>query len=153
MKSLHGSIRWNMGFGAIGFLISTLISLNSNVWGTSLLRGLFAFIIWFLVAYGLRYVAQVLRTPEGATLQGEHTQDAELNVGASVNISTPDDTESLYSMLHSNTNEDNSSVNHQKEANDKEGEGNFTPLTPPKLVSKPMNDEQMAQAVRHLIQQ
>lgn len=153
MKSLHGSIRWNLVFGLIGFVVSTLISLSSNVWGTSLLRGLFAFLIWFLLAYVLRFVVQVLQSPEGKQIDSNHVEEDDSNVGSSVNMSTPDDTASLYNMLHSKPNEGNPSDNQRNEVAKEEGQGDFTPLTPPKLVSKPMNDEQMAQAVRHLTQQ
>lgn len=150
MKTLHGSIIWNIGFGLIGFVMSTLISLSSNVWGTSLLRGAFAFVVWFLLAYGIRFVVQLLLSPNPEQNQSNTVHEDSTDVGTSVNMSTPDDTASLYNMLHSKSNENNE----QNEAVEKVGEnGEFKPLTPPKLVSKPMNDEQMAQAVRHLTQQ
>lgn len=152
MKSLYGSIRWNIVFGLIGFVVSTLVSLTSNLWGTSLLRGLLAFVIWFLLAYGIRFVVQELQTPGGKQINSNDIEE-DSNVGMSVNMSTPDDTASLYNMLHSQPNEDESNHEQRNEVDIKEGQGDFTPLTPPKLVSKPMNDEQMAQAVRHLTQQ
>ena len=150
MKSLHGSIIWNIGFGLIGFVMSTLLSLSSNLWGTSLIRGAFAFIVWFLLAYGIRFVAHLLLSPNPDQNQSNRVHEDSNDVGMSVNMSTPDDTASLYNMLHSNPNENSE----QNEVVDQVGEnGEFKPLTPPKLVSKPMNDEQMAQAVRHLTQQ
>ncbi|MGZ9584613.1 hypothetical protein [Paenibacillus marinisediminis] len=140
-------MKWNISFGIIGFVVTTLASLISNVWSTSLIRGAIAFVIWFLLAFAVRYVVQLLLTPSH---DGANAAQNELNsseVGHAVDYTTPDDTDSLYNMLHKKPAEQEL----ETEQGDKDQSG-FQPLTPPKLVSKPLNEEQLAEAVRHLTQ-
>lgn len=142
---MHGNVRWNFVLGLLGFVITTLLSLSSNIWMTSLTRGVVAFIVWFAIGFALRFAIHQLLTPSNSASSSQKEKDD--NVGAAVDYTTPDESESLYQLLQSSPTDKESSSDEEIQT-----KSEFQPLSPPKLVSKSLNDEQMAQAVRHLSQ-
>ena len=140
--TMRGDMKWNISFGIIGFIVTTLASLISNVWSTSLIRGAIAFVIWFLLAFAVRYAVQLLLTPNNNAASAAQNKVNSSEVGHAVDYTTPDDTDSLYNMLHNKPTEQELGT----EQEDK-GQSGFQPLSPPKLVSKPLKED-----VRHLTQ-
>ncbi|MNB64149.1 hypothetical protein D3C81_63280 [compost metagenome] len=132
-----GTILLNIICGLLGFAFTFLISLQNNLILTSLYRGLFGFILWFLLAFVLRWVLGFIT--DGSANQDSFSSsggDSE-SLGGAVDLSTPDEEEELKDLLK------------PKPAAADQGSGDFKPLQPPKLVS--MKDpEELAKAVRHL---
>ncbi|MCG7407470.1 hypothetical protein MH117_08550 [Paenibacillus sp. ACRRX] len=144
---MSGSIRWNFGLGVLGFFITFLASLSSNLMTTSLVRGAIAFVIWFGLAFAIRWVVGELTQPNRHADGGTSVfEGIESDRGSNVDITTPDETESLHNLL-----KDNSVADPAEKSEANEQQTGFEPLAPPKLVSKtPLKDEQLAQAVRYM---
>ncbi|NUU61397.1 hypothetical protein HPT30_13730 [Paenibacillus sp. JW14] len=133
-----GNILINLLSGVVGFMLTFLVTYGNNLLMTSLIRGLFGFITWFLLAFLLRWVLGVMmKQTEPQELTDPAAGDGEEALGARLNISTPDEDEELKNLLK------------PKPAEGNGDNGGFTPLNPPKLVT--MKDpEELAKAVRHL---
>ncbi|AIQ47838.1 hypothetical protein R70723_19490 [Paenibacillus sp. FSL R7-0273] len=122
--------------GLIGFLFTFLTNYGHNLLGTSLIRGIYGFILWFVLAFFLRWVLGFIVKQSASGRSSELAGDDEA-LGGNLDLSTPDEDEELINLLK------------QKPAEDNGGSEGFTPLQPPKLVS--MKDpEELAKAVRHL---
>lgn len=130
-----GSILINLLFGLVGFVLTFFVTYSNNLLGTSLLRGLTGFIVWFLLAFLLRWVLGFIMNQSSP--QVEETEEEEL--GTKLDISTPSEDEELIDLLKPKPGQGQGNGNSEE----------FKPLTPPKLVS--MKDpEELAKAVRHL---
>ncbi|GIO61128.1 MULTISPECIES: hypothetical protein [Paenibacillus] len=129
---MKGNLLFNLVFGAVGFVLTLLISMGNNLFMTSLIRGLISFVIWFLLAFLLRWVWGVVSVPEA-----EQEAAAEQERGARFDVTTPDESDELNDLLT------------PRPASDQEDGKGFTPLNPPKLVSA-KDPEELAKAVRHL---
>lgn len=138
-----GTIRWNIIFGAIGFVVTFLASSSNNVWTTSIIRGIIALCIWFALGFALRFIAGLLQQPQ----QDKGSDDEMADKGQTVDMTTPDESDMLHDLLRTKPSE-------EKHADREDDNGSaFQPLNPPKLVTNPQMDaEQLAQAVRHLTQ-
>ncbi|MFC6650352.1 hypothetical protein [Paenibacillus rhizoplanae] len=127
----------NIVAGLIGFVLTFLANNGQNLLGTSLIRGMYGFIIWFVLAFFLRWVLGFITAKEESSDPEAGLFDNGESLGAKLDISTPDEDQELKDLLTP-----------KREAASEELEG-FTPLQPPKLVS--MKDpEELAKAVRHL---
>jgi hypothetical protein len=130
---MKGNLLFNLVFGAVGFVLTLLISMGNNLFMTSLIRGLISFVIWFLLAFLLRWVWGVVSVPEA-----EHeAAAAEQERGTRFDVTTPDESDELNDLLT------------PRPASDQEDGKGFTPLNPPKLVSA-KDPEELVKAVRHL---
>ncbi|WP_238653769.1 hypothetical protein [Paenibacillus piscarius] len=128
----------NVAAGLVGFVITFLANNGHNVVGTSLIRGIYGFIIWFVLAFLLRWVLSVIigNSDESGDVESGPSGLGD-GLGGKLDISTPDEEQELKDLL--TPKKDNESTEH----------GDFKPLQPPKLVS--MKDpEELAKAVRHL---
>ncbi|WP_334072962.1 MULTISPECIES: DUF3784 domain-containing protein [Paenibacillus] len=127
-------------FGFIGFLITYAVSAGNNLFMTSFIRGLIAFVVWFLLAFAANWVITFLKEQEPQPDVRDLTDALkEQDKGASLDLTTPDQSEELNDLLKQ-TPEDQSQTQE------------FTPLNPPKLV-KTLDDkdpEELAKVVRHL---
>lgn len=132
-----GKILLSILSGVVGFLFTFLANYGHNLLGTSLIRGIYGFIIWFVLAFLLRWVLDFIVKDSGVPdSAGENAGDSEA-LGAKLDLSTPDEDEELINLLK------------PKPAEGSGGSDGFSPLQPPKLVS--MKDpEELAKAVRHL---
>lgn len=133
-----GNILINLIFGLIGFAFTFFINYGNNLLLTSFIRGILGFIIWFVLAFLLRWVLGSIvqqNLPPIASDSSNEGDNEEL--GSQLDISTPNEDEELINLLKP-----------------KPGQGSgksegFTPLQPPKLVSL-KDPEELAKAVRHL---
>ncbi len=133
-----GKMRFNVLFGLIGFVFTFLVSIGNNLLMTSLLRGLFGFILWFMLAFLIRWVLGVIFTQAPKPEEGSSTiPNNNEGLGNSFDVMTPDEDEELKDLLK------------PKPGQGSGDELGFKPLQPPKLVST-LNPEELAQAVRHL---
>lgn len=142
---MRGTIRWNYIFGAVGSIFALMVSWSNNVWTTSLLRAIIAFVIWFGLAYGVRFALGVLLS-DNEGKQPEAGASKNPNAGTMLDMTTPDEEDVLRDLLRPN--------GADSKSNPVEDEGgSFQPLQPPKLVTKAQPDaEELAQAVRHFVQ-
>ncbi|BFH63842.1 MULTISPECIES: hypothetical protein [Paenibacillus] len=132
---MRGNLLFNLVFGIIGFIFTLLFSLTNNLFMTSVIRGLISFAAWFLLAFLLRWAWASISTPAaGAALEGGEEAG---ETGTRFDVTTPDESDELNELLK------------QKPEQSSGSEDAFTPLNPPKLVTK-KDPEELAQAVRHL---
>ncbi|UQZ32093.1 hypothetical protein C2I18_00125 [Paenibacillus sp. PK3_47] len=134
---MRRGIQISLIFGAIGFMFTFFTNYGHNLLGTSLIRGVLGFFIWFVLAFLLIWVLGfIIKQSEVPEAAGAYTESNE-ELGSNVDIRTPDEDEELINLLK------------PKPAEESGKNEDFTPLTPPKLVS--MKDpEELAKAVRHL---
>ncbi|TVX93959.1 hypothetical protein [Paenibacillus agilis] len=145
---MAGSLLWNIVGGVIGFLITTFAALMTNPLSTSIVRGIIGGVIWFGIVFGFRWIAHMLLHGSGDSNYSNQARERTSDTarGQNIDYTTPDG-EDLHAILTSSSVESSSSTAHSDQAVE------FTPMNPPKLVTKPpLNDEQLAQAVRHLTQ-
>ena len=138
-----GSIRWNIVFAGFGTLLTIVFSSGVNGLGVTMLRGLYAAIAFFILAYLLRLVMGLIVGPPPAS--GE--PDVEEDRGTLLDMATPDDAEDLNRLLREQLNESAPGTELPEQEPSPEP---FRPLSPPKLVSKQQDPEQMAEALRKL---
>jgi energy-coupling factor transporter transmembrane protein EcfT len=136
-----GSLRWNFIFGFVGFLMTLWISYSNNVLTTTLLRSLYSFLILFVVMFVFRWL---LGTLVGLKDIGHEAPPAEVeddHLGTALDLTTPDDEESLKQMLNGGA----APAQNMKDAE-------FEPMNPPRLVSNPtgLDPEQLAGALRRM---
>lgn len=133
-----GTWRWNVIFGSFTLVFTFLISLSNNVLLTALIRSLYGFVVVFVITYVIRWM---LGTLAGLNMYSE--QDSASNpdtesTGTSIDLLTPDDFGSLNDLLKNQLMNNNA-------------EPSFSPLQPPKLVSKEkLDSESLANSLRQL---
>jgi len=147
---MFGNWRWNLFFGLFGASLITLLSLFYNPLMISLIRGVYAFVTFFVFAFPIRFVAGIIFSSHSNELKVEPV--AEETSGSMVNMSTPDEHNDLNDLLKAqltNHNVKNESVTQPIESDIKAHA--FEPLKPPQLVSsEKLQAEEMTKALRHL---
>lgn len=131
-----GNLLINLLFGLVGFVFTFFVTYGNNLLGTSLIRGILGFVIWFMLAFLLRWVLGSI-IKESSPQEAFDVSGEEL--GAKLDISAPSEDEELLNLLKQKPEPGQGSAD----------SGGFTPLTPPKLVSL-KDPEELAKAVRHL---
>lgn len=137
-----GSMRWNIVLSAIGAILTMLFSSGVNGLAVTMLRGLYAAIAFFILAYLLRLALGLIIGPQSSPVQ----EDAADGRGTVLDMATPDDEDDLNRLLRVQMEESGSD---EASATSEQVEA-FQPLSPPKLVSKQQNPEQLADALRKL---
>ncbi|NIK75599.1 hypothetical protein FHS15_000699 [Paenibacillus castaneae] len=138
-----GTWRWNVVFGFIGTLLTVAFSIGNNPITIMLLRSMYAFIAFFVLAYGARAVLSYILQPP--VLHGE-PEESDEGKGTQLDMLTPDETDDLNQMLKSQLQEGTAAQTGQA----KEAES-FKPLNPPQLLSqKNTQPEELVKAIRHL---
>jgi hypothetical protein len=139
-----GTIRWNLVLGLAGMLLTFFFSLGNNGFAVSCLRALYAFAAFFAAGYLLRGALQLIvasaetERPVGASAEL-------LDVGAHVDLKTPDDGSELSEMLK---------AQRESGSSDNAAAAEFRPLEPKRVFSvEGRNPEDLVQAVRHLAQE
>ncbi|MDO3410676.1 hypothetical protein QWJ34_12965 [Saccharibacillus sp. CPCC 101409] len=146
---MKGTIRINLIFALIGFVVTFLFAFRNNLPVTSLIRGGIGAFVWFLLAFLFRIVLGALEPlPKENAASGSSAPNSRLDGegdlrGAKLDMVTPDESDELNDLLKPDA--DKTRMTEERMA-----EG-FTPLNPPKLVSNKERDpEELAKAVRHL---
>jgi hypothetical protein len=121
---MYGTIAINLWMGFIAFLVTFFSALTGNIYLVSLVRAVCAFLIFFLIAYPIRWVFQmVLSSSDVGHLPAK---------GQKIDLATPDEPEA---------------------SSDDSGDGkqsDFVPLNPPRLYRKTDQDpKEIAELVRH----
>ncbi|SFE16896.1 hypothetical protein SAMN04487969_101436 [Paenibacillus algorifonticola] len=143
-----GNWRWNVGLGLTGVILTILFSLGKNAVTVILLRSVYAFIAFVVIAFILRAVLTFILKPPALLDNGATDEDG---VGTQLDLTTPDESEDLNQLLKDGLDTRPS----QKEADSKQQleqeQEPFRPLAPPQLVSAQKKEpEELAKVVRHL---
>lgn len=133
---MSGKWRWTFGFGVFGAALVFLFQVSRNTLGTTLLRSLYAFIVFALLALAIRIALAVLLKPAAVPSLKPSEQES----GSQIDLSTPDDGAELTGMMK----EQWTSDAEQKITG-------FQPLNPARLVSldRPATED-VVQAVRRM---
>ena len=138
-----GSIRWNIGLGVIGFILSFMASYSNNIFVTTLLRGVYGFLFMFGFTFIVRWLLGTVAGLSYLTPPSAETESQE--VGRNVDLITPPDEDSMQDLLRANAGG----------AEPEAAAASFSPLQPPKLVShiKEEKPEDLANAIRRLTEE
>lgn len=140
-----GTWRWNIGFGLFGIVLTVVFSISSNPLSVILLRSVYAFIAFFILAYAVRAILAIILRPPA--MMGEQP-DSQEDKGTKLDLTTPDETDDINQMLKSQIQE---GLDHGSGGKEEEAASAFQPLNPPQLVSKKnMQPEELTKAIRHL---
>lgn len=135
-----GSIRWNIVFGLITMTFTFLVSVSHNVLLTSLIGSVYSFLIAFLIGFFFRWVlGSVVGMKDIHLDDHSNLKDSLMDKGKSLDMTTPDEEEAMHRILKGHL------------TPQKDGDDEFLPLNPPKLVTKDKIDpEDLAKVLRHL---
>jgi len=146
-----GSWRWNVAFGLIGAVLTIIFSISSNLINVVLLRSLYAFISFFVVAFAVRALFAQIIKPPALTIAQAGTDEEK---GAQLDLVTPSQTDDLNDLLKSqmtNTEVQIPAEHALKKEEEQQKQAEFKPLNPPQFVSsKNTEPEELAKAIRHL---
>lgn len=144
-----GNWRWNLWFGIFGFVLIFLISLSNNPFITSLLRGTYALLTFFLIAYPVRFVFGAVFNPVRSSQNEVMTEAEQALTGTKVNYVTPDESEDLNEVLRAQISQ--TSIPKTTQATVGAGQDQFQPLKPTQLVSTDkIESEELTKVIRHL---
>ncbi|TXK81951.1 hypothetical protein [Paenibacillus sp. N3.4] len=138
-----GTIRINVIVAALAGLLTFGLSIGNNLFLSTCLKSIYSFAIMFILTFGFRWVLGVMLGAERAA--GHSSFDnpiADAAVGQSLDLVTPDEDAETRELLKGNLSTSASlpSTNAQ-----------FSPLNPPKLVTKSnLDPEQLAGALRRM---
>ncbi|MCR2805036.1 hypothetical protein [Paenibacillus soyae] len=142
-----GTWRWNVAFGILGVTLTALFSFGNNPPAVVMLRGLYAFAAFFLLAYVARVILALILRPPSMALPGE-PQNEPSEKGRQLDVTTPDEGDDLNDLLKAQL-QGGSSDDHS--TNQRQQEAEFRPLAPPQFVSNTNKQpEELAKAIRHL---
>jgi hypothetical protein len=136
-----GSWRWNVLFGGFGAILTFLISLSTNPFGTTFLRSIYAFLTFAVIAFVVRGVLGVLMSPAmSPAVNRKMPEGSDEERGAVLDMMTPDEGDELSELLK------------EQWADGKtQPLKGFEPLQPKRLVSLDNPDpDQVVQAIRRL---
>ncbi|MBU5673055.1 hypothetical protein [Paenibacillus brevis] len=139
---MAGKIKIYFLLGFIGFLITYAVSAGNNMFMTSFVRGLIAFVVWFLLSYIGGWVFEFLKEQNAG--EDDEVISAILQAqgkGDNLDLTTPDQSDELNDLLKQPV--DSTSQNIE-----------FAPLNPPKLSKIDDKDpEELVKVVRHLTEE
>ncbi|MBD0380333.1 hypothetical protein [Paenibacillus sedimenti] len=136
-----GTIRINVIVAALAGIFTFALSIGNNVFLTTCLRSFYSFLILFVLTFGFRWVLGFMMGLEHAN--GNLLEDSTNNaVGQNLDVITPDEDAATHEMLKANMNPHHADIAKESE---------FSPLNPPKLVTKNnLDPEQLAGALRRM---
>lgn len=133
-----GTIRWNIATGIIGFMLTFLISYPNNVLSVTFRNSFYCLVILFVCMFGFRFVLGVMMVPGRPKEELRDEESQQPGKGTTIDLTTPADMD-LRGDLSKGTLDDSD-------------DSPFTPLNPPKLVSKIKNGtpEDLTRALRQM---
>lgn len=143
-----GSWKWNAGIGAAVMLITFAVSSAKNVLTAALMDSLYAFVLMFAAMYGFRWLlgtaAGLKPYVNGTAVRGHRKETA---AGTAIDVKSEPD-EDVNRIIKDQLGGPKTQQSQQTEE--------FTPLNPPRYVSKAKLDAQnldpqtMADSIRRL---
>jgi hypothetical protein len=142
-----GTWRWNVVFGILGTVLTVAFSIGNNPITVMLLRSMYAFIAFFVLAYGVRLILAFILQPP--SLVGELPEEVEEGKGNQLDLQTPDESIEINNLLKSQL-QDGGAMPSSVAVESKD-QMDFRPLSPPQLLStKNKQPEELVKAIRHL---
>ena len=134
-----GKIHWNLIIGLVAMSLTFIFSIKNNLFLTSLIRSSYSFSFAFGLGFFLRWILGTVVGIKNMNFEEHSTSNNSLSdIGNNLDLTTPDEDEALHRLIKENLEQ-------------KDGEVDFLPLNPPKLVSKEKIDpEDLAKVLRHL---
>lgn len=140
-----GTWRWNVVLGLAGAALTILFSIGKNPLTVILMRSMYAFIAFVIIAFILRAVLAFILQPPTI----EVIDDQDEGKGNSLDLRTPDESDDINQMLKSQLDGGTSSMASEEKKADLQGQ--FRPLNPPQLLSAQNKEpEELAKVVRHM---
>lgn len=129
---MTGTIRINIWMGSIAFLVTLVTALSGNVFSVSLERAVYAFFLFFLGMFPIRWGLHLITAhSEEKVGNQDHPNHDSQRIGENINLVTPDsisDDEEFQRTKTESLPEDDSS-------------DQFTPLIPRRIELNPKNPE------------
>ncbi|NOV03144.1 hypothetical protein [Paenibacillus planticolens] len=138
-----GTIRINVIVAGLACIFTFGLSIGNNLFLTSCLKGVYSFLILFVLTFGFRWVLGLMIGAEHAA-GGAQLGDSDSNssVGQTLDMTTPDEDAETRELLKANLGNTGTAPS---------AEMQFSPLNPPKLVTKNnLDPEQLAGALRRM---
>jgi hypothetical protein len=138
-----GTIRINVIVASLAGLFTFALSIGNNLLLSTCLKSTYSFLILFVLTFGFRWVLGVMIGAEHAAGGASYANSTiESSVGQSLDLTTPDEDEETRELMKANLGSNNSLLSN---------EAQFSPLNPPKLVTKNnLDPEQLAGALRRM---
>jgi energy-coupling factor transporter transmembrane protein EcfT len=140
-----GTIRINWIVSLVAGIFTFLLSVGNNLLLTTCLRSLYSFVILFILTFVFRFLLAVFGGTDFFTPLGSGQSESESDeghLGSQLDLATPDVDEATRQMLRKNM--DNPGQTFDDDLP-------FSPLTPPKLITKNnLDPEQLAGALRRM---
>lgn len=137
-----GTIRINLIVALLAGLFTFALSIGNNLFLSSCIKSGYSFLILFVITFGFRWVLGLLIAPV-SSIEDSTDGNSSSTVGQNLDLSTPDEDEVTREMMKLNH------TNNNKDAHSNEMQ--FSPLNPPKLVTKNnLDPEQLAGALRRM---
>ncbi|MCA0983305.1 hypothetical protein LCL89_04485 [Halobacillus yeomjeoni] len=74
---MAGTLYWNLYMAVTGFLVTFLVSLSSNLWQTSVIRGAVSFFLFFLIGFILRWIWWYILIKQEDSKEAEESPEVE----------------------------------------------------------------------------
>jgi predicted PurR-regulated permease PerM len=137
-----GTIRINLIVALLAGIFTFALSIGNNLFLSSCIKAGYSSLILFVVTFGFRWVLGLLIGPV-SSLENSLLENSSSVVGQNLDLSTPDEDEETRQLMKSNH------TNQTKDAQSNDMQ--FSPLNPPKLVTKNnLDPEQLAGALRRM---
>jgi hypothetical protein len=137
-----GTIRINLIVASLACIFTFALSIGNNLFLSSCIKSGYSFLILFVVTFGFRWVLGLL-IGSVPSLEDSSHENSSSSVGQNLDLFTPDEDEETREMMKSNQTNNNK----DKLSNEMQ----FSPLNPPKLVTKNnLDPEQLAGALRRM---
>ncbi|MBP1961085.1 hypothetical protein [Paenibacillus aceris] len=138
-----GTIRINVIVAGLACIFTFGLSIGNNLFLTSCLKSIYSFLILFVLTFGFRWVLGLMIGAEHAAARTQHENMAsDSSVGQTLDMMTPVEDEETRELLKINLGNNNAAA---------AAEMQFSPLNPPKLVTKNnLDPEQLAGALRRM---
>ncbi|MEC0231543.1 hypothetical protein [Paenibacillus alba] len=138
-----GTMRINLIVATVAGIFTFALSIGNNLLLSTCLKSVYSFLILFVLSFGFRWVLGLMIGAEHAAVGTAQSLPAEDSpVGQSLDLTTPDLDDETRQMMKANLGDNNVSTGTDMQ---------FSPLNPPKLVTKNnLDPEQLAGALRRM---
>lgn len=147
---MYGNWRWNLGFGLFGAVFIFIIGISHNPIQIALLRGLYSFVTFFLIAYPLRFILGTFvfsSVPADNQLESAAANEV---AGQNIDYVALDKDEDLNEALKAQLNSQHGGSN-SAPYQEKNEQAEFKPLQPTQLFSSDkIQPEDMTKVIRRL---
>ncbi|RTE01801.1 hypothetical protein [Paenibacillus whitsoniae] len=138
-----GTMRINVIVASLAGLFTFALSIGNNLLLSTLLKSVYAFLILFVLTFGFRWVlGLVAGAGEASAKTSADPMQENGQLGQNLDMVTPNEDGETLELMKSNLSNQNA---------DSLSDMQFSPLNPPKLVTKKeLDPEQLAGALRRM---